>query len=337
MNGKWSYLVCLAALLLSQPLSAQVDITVIDVNQGDSILVTLPPRSNGTRKRMLIDGGLSSSATSQLMQFLTSEGIQELDWVVLTHPHFDHFNGLTRVLNQLTVKELWTTGENRVCSDPNCNWNDFVTARANAGSDIVPTRGMKRSSQRAKIEVLMVGGNHPDTDNGPDINNDSLSSMLSYRGTKVLFTGDIEGDGGNDLVNTYCRRSRNSCRKLNADIIKIPHHGSSHLSAQFVKFADAEIGLVSAGPTNRQHHHPRVSALDTYEDFGMEELYSTSGDGVDHITIRIESNGDITRPNVPTGQVYSAWDDHDPGRVCDSGITDGDDFCLVLVPQGDLP
>ncbi len=215
MSGKWLFVV--AVILLSQPLSAQVDITMIDVNQGDSILVTLPPRSDGTRKRMLIDGGLSSSDSSELMQFLAGEGITELDWVVLTHPHNDHFKGLTRVLNDLTVKELWTTGEGRVCDSSTCQWNDFVAARARAGTDIVPARGLKRSSQSAKIEVLMVGGNHPDTDDGRDINNDSLSIMLSYKGTKVLFTGDIEGDGGNDLVNEYCRRSRNSCRKLNAD------------------------------------------------------------------------------------------------------------------------
>ena len=173
----------LISLLLAPGLSAQVDITLIDVNQGDSILVTFPPLSDGTRRRMLIDGGGSVSTTSELMQFLTSEGIQELDWVVLTHPHNDHFNGLRPVLNQLTVKELWSTGETRTCANTNCNWNRFVTARANAQMDIVPTRGMRRSSQSARNEVLMVGGNHPNTDDGPDINNDSLSMMLSYRGT----------------------------------------------------------------------------------------------------------------------------------------------------------
>jgi competence protein ComEC len=318
------------------PISAQVDITLIDVNQGDAVLVTFPPLADGSRRRMLIDGGGSASANSELMQFLGDEQIDELDWVVLTHPHSDHFNGLTKVLGEITVRELWTTGESRTCGNPNCQWNQFVAARANAEMDVVPERGLTRSSQGARFEVLMAGGNHPDTDNGPDINNDSLSIMLSYEGVKVLFTGDIEGDGGNNLVDAYCRRARNRCRKLDADIIKIPHHGSAHLSAMFVRFAAAEIGLVSAGPRNRQHHHPRTIALDTYREFGMTELYSTSADTVDHITIRIDEDGDIVRPSLPAGQTYSAWESSEPDRDCASGDIH-DALCLVLVPQGTLP
>jgi competence protein ComEC len=326
----------LTTMLASFPLLAQVDITLIDVNQGDAILVTFPPLVDGSRRRMLIDGGDSASANSELMQFLSDQQIDALDWVVLTHPHSDHFNGLTKVLGEITVRELWTTGESRTCSNPNCEWNPFVSARANAEIDRVPERGLTRSSQGAKFEVLMVGGNHSDTDDGPDINNDSLSIMLSYEGVKVLFTGDIEGDGGNDLVNAYCGRARNRCRKLDVDIIKIPHHGSSHLSATFVKFAAAEIGLVSAGPRNRQHHHPRTVALDTYRELGMTELYSTSTDTVDHITIRIDEDGDIIRPSFPAGQTYSAWESSEPDRDCASGEVH-EALCLVLVPQGTLP
>ena len=326
-------LVVIALSGVAQPSAAQVEITLIDVGQGDSILITFPPLSDGTRRRMLIDGGVRRAADAPLIEFLASEGITELDFVVLTHPHIDHYGGLIPVLNQLTVDEFWWTGEGRA---PGGIWDLVVTAMNNAGERIVVTPGMRRSSQRARVEILMAGGNHPNTNQGENINNDSISMMLSYRGTKVLFTGDIEGDGGNDLVNAYCSSTSSRCRKLNADIIKIPHHGSSHLSARFAQLADAETVLISAGFENRSHHHPRVAALETYRDFGADTFYSTSAGGANHVTITIERNGDIELPAVPVGQTYTAWREIDVDHGCAASNTH-ENLCLVEIDQGQAP
>jgi beta-lactamase superfamily II metal-dependent hydrolase len=318
---------------VAQPAAAQVDITLIDVGQGDSILITFPPLSDGTRRRMLIDGGVSRAVNAPVIEFLEDEGITELDFVVLTHPHIDHYGGLIPVLNQLAVDEFWWTGERRA---PGGTWDQMVMAMENAGERIVVEPGMRRSSQRARVEILMAGGNHPDSGEGEDINNDSLTMMLSYRGTKVLLPGDIEGDGGNDLVDEYCSSTSNSCRKLDADIIKIPHHGSSHLSARFVQLAQPEIGLISAGFDNRSHHHPRVSALEIYRDFGMESFYSTSASGDNHVTITIAANGDIELPDVPDGQTYTAWRTIDPDHPCSAADTH-ENLCLIEIAQGEGP
>jgi competence protein ComEC len=346
-------LVLVAALFaVAQPATAQVDITLIDVGQGDSILVTFPPLADGTRRRMLIDGGVSTSNNAPVVRFLQSQGIQELDWVVLSHPHVDHFGGLIPVLNQFTVREVWTNNESRTCpANPQtrCDWRDFVNARANA-THIVPTQGMTRTSSRAKVEVLMVGGMHPDNGGGDDINNDSLSLMLTYKGRKALFTGDIEEDGGLDLVNRYCSPTRDTCGKLNSDIIKIPHHGSDHLSPRFVELAAAEMVLISAGFRNEAFHHPRTEALQAYVDLVSDpdrrpEFFSTSAnrDRDDHITVTIAANGEIVPPTFQAGQTYTAWSELDDGSVCASGITHDTDpdgnprYCLVLVPQGQAP
>jgi competence protein ComEC len=324
-------------LLLFQRANAQVDITLIDVGQGDSILVTFPALADGTRKRMLIDGGVSTSSNAPVVRFLQSQGIQELDWVVLSHPHIDHYGGLIPVLNQFTIKELWTTGEAATCANPNtCEWMNFVSARANAQSDIAPSQGLTRTSQGAKVQVLMAGGRHPDNGAGDDINNDSLSLMLTYKRVKVLFTGDIEGDGGLELVNEYCSPTRATCSKLNADIIKIPHHGSAHLSSRFAQLAAAEIVLISAGFENRQFHHPRTAALRTYADFGANEFFSTSATGDDAVTVTIAANGDIVRPTLPASQTYTAWRELDNESACTAANTHGG-FCLVNVQQGQPP
>jgi competence protein ComEC len=324
-------------LALAQEVTAQVDITLIDVGQGDSILVTFPPLTDGTRRRMLIDGGGSTSNTAPVVRFLQSQGIQELDWVVLSHPHIDHFGGLIPVLNQFTVKELWTTGEEAACANPNtCAWNDFASARVRAQNDIEPPQGLTRTSQSAKVQVLMTGGRHPDNGAGDDINNDSLSLMLTYKRVKVLFTGDIEGDGGLELVNEYCSPTRATCSRLDADIIKIPHHGSAHLSSRFAQLAAAEIVLISAGFENRQFHHPRTAALRTYADFGAAEFFSTSATGDDAVTVTIAANGNIVRPTIPANQTYTAWRELDNESACTAANTHGG-FCLVNVAQGQPP
>ena len=71
---------------------------------------------------------------------------------------------------------------------------------------------------------------------------------------------------------------------MNSDIIKIPHHGSHHLSSNFVRFVDAEHVLISAGHKKEQFHHPRGEALLAYQEHGAEEFYSTSAVGGNHLT-----------------------------------------------------
>ena len=111
-----------------------------------------------------------------------------------------------------------------------------------------------------------------------------------------------EGRCGEDLADDF------SSRKLNCDVIKIPHHGSAQLSPRFVKEADAEHVLISAADTNKSHHHPRQVALDTYELFGATNLYSTSVPGENHLTLTIgPSRNQFTVNGAQTGWTY--WRD----------------------------
>jgi len=160
--------------------------------------------------------------------------------------------------------------------------------------------------------------------------------MLSYKGVKVLFTGDIEDDGGSDLVSRYCPSATTTCSKLNADILKIPHHGSIKLFGRFAAFADPEILLVSAGFNNTEHHHPRAEALETYADFGATEIFSTSAFRTNNVTTTIQANGAIVRPTFPSSQTYTAWRGIDSDNACTTG-TAHEGLCLITTPQGSAP
>ena len=313
-----------------------VEITVIDVRQGDSILISFPPGASGKRKHMLIDGGPSRSDENAVVQTLRGKNIDTLDFVVLTHPHIDHYAGLIPVLNDFTVKEFWWTGEARgesrgeTLSDSS-PWRLFEQAMTRAEEIVQVEVGDERSSQDAEVEILNAGGEYPDTTRGKNINNDSIVMMLRYRRVKVLFTGDIEEEEGLDLVDEFCARARKKCKKLNSDIIKIPHHGSAHLSSQFVKFAAAEHVLISAGHKNKQFHHPRESALRAYEEFGAERFFSTSDEAKTDIVVVIGPDRDqISIDGPETG--FTSWrelheTEEDDTEDCDTEIHKG--FCLI--------
>jgi competence protein ComEC len=279
----------LLLLGFAAPVSAQtVDITVIDVGQGDSTLIEFPASdTTGDRKRMLIDGGPGSDA---VVQTLLDKGITHLDIVMLTHPHKDHYGGLTGLLNEtnpdgshtFTVDEFWWSGEGRGEArneSPPTTWTAFEGARARIGASHVVQQGEEHKYQKARIVFLNSGGGYDDTPDGPNINNDSIVMMLYYKRVKMLFAGDIEGAEGRGLANDYCRPNRSTCKKLNCKIMKIPHHGSGHFSPRFVRLSDPEHILISAGFTNRQFHHPRETTLLAYEEnTGAERFYSTSMD-----------------------------------------------------------
>jgi len=329
--AKYAFPQSLLILVFSSAVFGQsLEITVIDVGQGDAILIRFPPNAAGASKHMLIDGGGSEAADSTLVTFLQAKGIATLDVVVLTHPHQDHFRGLTEVFNQFTVKEFWWTGEARGPSRDAVtptDWAEFETAMNRAEEQVIVSQNMSRSFQRARIKVLNAGGEYPDTSDGVDINNDSMVLLLSYRGVRVLFPGDIEEDEGKDLVNDYCSSSTNHCRKLNVDVIKIPHHGSDHLWPDFVRFADAEIALLSAGHSNRQFHHPRRDAIRAYEEAGAEEVFSTSLEGINHITVTIGPTwGQFTVTGASSG--YTFWRNMDDDESCDGEVHNG--YCLEI-------
>jgi competence protein ComEC len=263
-----------------------------------------------------------------VVQLLRSKNINTLDVLVLTHPHLDHYGGLIPVLNHFSIKEFWWNGEDRGQSrneETPKTWTDFEEARVRADKEVLVTQGMRRSFQRARVEVLNAGGEYPNTSKGKDINNDSIVLLISYRGVKVLLTGDIEAEEGRDLVDDYCPSSTISCRKLNVDILKIPHHGSSHFSSRFVQLADAEVALISAGFENKQFHHPRLAAIAAYEEFGAKCFYSTSTKEGDHITLKIGPNRDqYTIDGSDTG--FSYWADLDEEEVCPNESHQG--FCV---------
>lgn len=253
--AKWPAAAAVAtlfALLLWQPWPARthpgtLELTTIDVGQGDSHLLVFPGG-----KRMLVDGGgilqFGRARKTNLdigedvvSPYLWARGIRQLDVVVETHAHEDHIGGLAAVLDNFRPRELWT-GAN---ASPSLNEH-----AARLGVRVLDrAAGEAFDFSGARIEILSPPSDYVAEKTG---NNDSLAFRISYGERAFLLTGDMEKPmEGLLLAEPYA---------LRADVLKVGHHGSR--TSTIPPFLDAvapSVAIISAGYENSfGHPHPDV-------------------------------------------------------------------------------
>ena len=216
----------------------KLQITLIDVRQGDSILLSFP--GNAT---MLIDGGgLLGRSFGEVYSeeefdvgervvspFLWSLGLRRIDRLVLTHAHHDHMAGLRTVINNFPVEELWI-GKNPLIPE-------YVDLLKTALRKSVFIRNFWRGETNrfgdGKFEFL-----NPENDAtiGPTPkNNDSLAFRLQYGDRSFLLTGDIEHKIEDRLLASNMR--------IQSDVLKVGHHGSrTSTSPEFLSRVQTGVG-----------------------------------------------------------------------------------------------
>jgi competence protein ComEC len=231
--------------------------TFLDVGQGDATLIDLP---NG--QSMLIDAGGNPQGGADpgervLVPLLRARRRAHIDLVVLTHPHPDHFGGLSAVLENVKVGEFWDSGQSAAEADFSATSRQALAlvhkARAGGARVLYPPQlcGRPRNFGAARVEVLWPC---PDIDAGFDPNDNSLVLRVSYGKRALLFTGDIEAHAESELLASGAR--------LRADVLKVPHHGSRTSSSSALLAAIApSLAVISAGAVNPfGHPHSEVVA-----------------------------------------------------------------------------
>ena len=207
----------------------RLEVTVLDVGQGDAILVTTPGG-----ERIVVDGGPSGIALARELGAVLPHWEREVAAIVLTHPQADHVGGLPTLLERFDVGTVYDNGATH---------DTMIYARFAKGA---PTRTALRRGDSFEIdnvrfEVLWPLPGELDS----DLNEGSLVLRLHYQGATVLLTGDIEAKAQQALV---------ELGDIEADVIKVPHHGADTNAAGFWSAAGTRLAVISAGAGNRFGH-----------------------------------------------------------------------------------
>ena len=239
--------VAVAVAALSDAAGRATRITVMDVGQGDAILL-----ETRTGARMLIDGGPDPDRILLALDERIPPWDRRLDVVVLTHPHEDHVAGLARVLARYSVGRVYEPG----MRGPGPGWTQW-NAELRDGP---PRAGLQTGAQlrlgEVRLSVLWpdpgaVPLEPPDT--GTGINNVSIVFLGEADGRRFLLMGDVEQGIDPTLL----------ARGLpHVDLLKVAHHGSATASTQpFVDAVRPKVAIASAGAGN-PYGHPAKSTLD---------------------------------------------------------------------------
>ncbi len=235
-------------------------ITMLDVGQGDSILVEFP----NNKGNILVDTGGSytedwkktnySLAQNVTIPFIKKRGIKKLDYLILTHGDYDHMGEAINLVNNFNVeKVILNCGE----------FNDLE-------KKLIKVLNKKKIKYYSCIKKLNIDNKlyflqTKEYDNENDNSNVIYTELNGY---KFMFMGDAGVDKEKDILNKY--------NISNIDVLKVGHHGSKTSSGKdFINEINPKYSIISVGKNNR-YGHPNREVLNN---LGNSKIYRTDNDG----------------------------------------------------------
>lgn len=260
----------------AQPQAYDLRVTMLDVGQGDSILLS----SGG--QYMLIDAGENDQG-GHVVSFLKENGVSRLTATVGTHPHSDHIGGLDTVIEALPVDTLYMPAK----TENTETYEDVLDAAEARGLQVTtPKPGDKLTLGKASLTFLWP----PKDFDSSDENDCSLVILAEAGGYRVLLCGDIEKEAEKGILELG--------EDIDCDVLKVAHHGSDTSSAKdFLKRATPALALISVGIEN-SYKHPAKDILKRLENIGAE-VHLTSLNGTITVTI---AGGRLTVQDTKKGK-----------------------------------
>jgi competence protein ComEC len=257
--------------------AGKLEVSVLDVGQGDSLFVVFPQG-----KTLLIDdggafggfGGQSNHGIDPgeeaVSPYLWSRGFRKLDVVALTHAHQDHVGGLVAVLENFRVGQLWIGREVRSLA--------LAKVEQLARDRKIPIEHEARDNSFAWDHVegkVLWPEASSEAPSAAAKNDDSLVLRLRYEDRAVLLPGDAEKEAEREML------AENRPDELQAEVLKIGHHGSRNsTTAEFLAAVKPQLAIISVGEDN-SYGHPSAELLERLASAGVRVL-RTDRDGAVH-------------------------------------------------------
>lgn len=275
-----SLLLLLAVILLLWPVKENnLEVTFLDVGQGDGIFLKLPDETT-----ILVDGGSSdvkNLGKYRLEPFLKFKGIKAVDYAVITHGDSDHYSGILELMQKeytgdIRIKNLILPGVT-LKEDAYRNLIGAAKERKiavsvlNAG-DYISRSGVYLSCLWPDKEVFKVLGESSGT------NSHSVVLGLHYLKFDLLLTGDLEGVGEEQVTKSIKEA------KQPYNILKVPHHGSKYSTGEeFLDAVSPEFSIISCGAGN-SYGHPHKETIDRLLECKSSILQTTESGAITVIT-----------------------------------------------------
>ena len=256
-------------LLLAGYPAHNLQITFLDVGQGDGICMELPDGSV-----YLMDGGssdVSKVGNYRLVPFLKAKGIRKIDAVFLSHGDADHINGIAGLLEEKQMSI------DCICLPAGAEQEEFVEIRDLARARNISVRTIQAGdfweNNGAKFWCL----------NPADVtasgNAASMVLYMEYQDFSMLLTGDLEGEGEKSVAALL-----RSNAITGISVLKVAHHGSKNSTKEeFLRQCSPAVAVISCGEHNT-YGHPHKETLERLNDMGTA-VYRTDCSGAVQITV----------------------------------------------------
>lgn len=228
----------------NEAINSLMEVHFIDVGQGDCILITCDGES------MLIDAGNNNKGTT-VQLYLRKHGVEELKYIIGTHPDADHIGGMDVVLYKYNCETIIMPDRG---SDSNTYRDVIDTIDYKNYSITFPVVGAEYFLGGAKFVIIGPSKNYSDD------NDCSVSLKLCHGDNTFLFTGDAEEEAENDYIRSGI--------DIESTVLKVGHHGSHSSSCEsFLKAVNPQFAVICCGEDN-SYGHPHSETLNNLRQQG---------------------------------------------------------------------
>lgn len=256
-------------LLLAKYPAHNLQITFLDVGQGDGICMELPDG-----RVYLMDGGssdVSKVGNYRLVPFLKAKGIRKIDAVFLSHGDTDHINGIAELLEEKQISI------DCVCLPAGAEQEEFAEIKDLARARNISVRTIQAGDFWENNGTKFWCLNPADvTESG---NAASVVLYMEYQNFSMLLTGDLEGEGEKSVAALL-----RSNAITGISVLKVAHHGSKNSTKEeFLRQCSPAVAVISCGEHNT-YGHPHKETLERLNDMGTA-IYRTDCSGAVQITV----------------------------------------------------